>query len=208
LAFQFVLDLLTAWKSEKDDASVWSALRKSGIDSKLLEFIPKSKRSQEAFSAAMLDAGLMQLLDYQKAQRVETLKKVLGAEISAMIANEANGGAPPATAELIALVKESTAENSFSDSEVTLILWNTLMGQVEWSKKEELVADQAVKHWRPYIPVLVEFCKSPKAELALLLRIQDYCYENMNFLKAFQKIVLLFYKSKSSWCERFWNPLI
>lgn len=189
-AFQFLLECLAAWQTEKDAPNVWAALRKSALDSKLLEFLPKSKRSQEAFSASMLEAGLGQLLDYQKAQRVETVKRELSAEITNQIEHE--GAAP---ADLINVVRDYINEYQFSDAEVTIILWNTLMGLIEWSKKEELVADQAVKHWRAYLPLMQEVCKSPRAELALLVRIQDYCYENMNFLKAFQKIVLLFYKN-------------
>lgn len=191
LAFQFLLDVFTAWQSEKDAPTVWTSLRKSNLDSKLLEFLPQTKRTQEAFSTSMLEVGLGQLLEYQKTQRVETLKKLLSGEISNQIQNE--GAAPE---DLIQLVRDYMNENHFSEAEVSIILWNTLMSIMEFSKKEELVADQAVKHLRFYLPLFAEFCKSPKAELALLIRIQDYCYENMNFLKAFQKIVLLFYKSE------------
>ena len=35
-----------------------------------------------------------------------------------------------------------------------------------------------------------------KSELHLLNKIQEYCYDNMNFIKSFNKIVLLLYKSK------------
>lgn len=191
LAFQFLLDVLAAWQSEKDAPSVWASLRKSSLDSKLLEFLPLSKRNQESFSGSMVDNGLGQLLDYQKTQRVETVKRELAAEINNQI--QSNETSPT---ELIVLVRDYMTENSFSDAEVVIILWNTLISLVEWSKKEELVADQAVKHMRFYMPLFKEFTKSSRAELALLVRIQDYCYENMNFLKAFQKLVLLFYKSK------------
>lgn len=189
-AFQFLLDLLRIWQGEKDAATVWSTLRKSGLDTKLLDFLPKSKRNQEYFSEHFLEAGLGQLLEYQKAQRVETLKKELSNELSNQISEDAG------PKELINLVKEYMVEHSFSQQEVIVIIWNTLMGSVEWNKKEELVADQAVKRLRTYLPLLQEFAKSSKAEMALLIRVQDFCYENMNFLKAFQKIVLLFYKSK------------
>ena len=191
LAFQFLLDVLAAWQSEKDASTVWTSLRKSYLDSKLLEFLPQTKRTQEAFASAMLDAGLGQLLEYQKAQRVETLKKLLAGKITNQIQNK---GATPE--DLIQLVQDYMDKNQFSESEVIIILWNTLMSLVDWSKKEELVADQAAKQLRFYIPLFGQFCKTSKAELALLIRIQDYCYENMNFLKAFQKIVLLFYKSR------------
>lgn len=191
LAFDFLLIVLTNWQSEKDASTVWTALRKSNLDSKLLDFLQSAKRSQENFAQSMLDCGLGQLLEYQKAQRVETLKK----ELSAEIINHINEGATPK--DLIAVVREYMAEYSLSEQEVIVILWNTLIGIGEWNKKEELVADQAVKHLRPYTLLFADFTKSTKSELALLIRIQDFCYENMNFLKAFQKIVLLFYQSKS-----------
>jgi len=69
------------------------------------------------------------------------------------------------------------------------------MGSVEWNKKEELVAEQAFKHLKHYAPIFAEFTGNAKAELALLVKIQEYCYENMSFMKTFHKIVLLFYKS-------------
>lgn len=71
------------------------------------------------------------------------------------------------------------------------------MGAVEWNKKEELVAEQALKHLRQYAPLFSAFTQTSRSELALLVRVQEFCYENMNFMKVFQKIVLLFYKSKS-----------
>lgn len=190
LAFEFLLQVLQSWQTEKDASTVWAALRKSGLDSKLLDFLPKSKRTQATFSEHMHQYGLKQLLAYQEAQRVETLKKELSNEIQ----NQINDGA--SSKELISVVKDYMTEYSLSEHEVIVIVWNTLMSIVEWNKKEELVADQAVKHLRTYVPFIVEFTKTNKSEMTLMLRIQDYCYENMNFLKAFQKIVLLFYKSK------------
>lgn len=69
------------------------------------------------------------------------------------------------------------------------------MTQAEWNKKEELVAEQAVKHLKMYTPLFDAFTCTAKSELALLLKVQEFCYENMCFMKVFQKIVLLFYKS-------------
>lgn len=70
------------------------------------------------------------------------------------------------------------------------------MNAVEWSKKEELVSDQALKHLRQYTALLAVLTENGKSELTLLTKIQEYCYDNMNFLKVFQKIVILFYKSR------------
>lgn len=76
------------------------------------------------------------------------------------------------------------------------------MASVEWNKKEELVAEQALKHLRTYSPLLAAVAKSAMAELSLLVKIQEYCYDNMNFMKSFQKIVVMLYKSKQFQCLR------
>lgn len=82
-------------------------------------------------------------------------------------------------------------------------IWGVVMGQAEWNKKEELVAEQALKHLKIYTPLFGAFTSTARSELALILKVQEFCYENMNFMKVFQKIVLLFYKSTSSFTGRY-----
>lgn len=76
------------------------------------------------------------------------------------------------------------------------------MAAMEWNKKEELVADQALKHLRVYAPLFAANTRSDRAELNLLVRVQEYCYDNMNFMKVFHKIVILFYKCE--WLILLW----
>lgn len=66
----------------------------------------------------------------------------------------------------------------------------------EWNKKEELVADQALRHLKNYQQLFQAFTTNERSELGLILKIQEYCYENMNFMNSFYKIIVLFYKSK------------
>ena len=44
--------------------------------------------------------------------------------------------------------------------------------------------------------MLKAFTSQGLSELTLLLKIQEYCYDNINFMKAFQKIVVLLYKGR------------
>lgn len=46
-----------------------------------------------------------------------------------------------------------------------------------------------------YSLLLKAFTSQGQSELSLLMKIQEYCYDNIHFMKAFQKIVVLFYKS-------------
>jgi len=70
------------------------------------------------------------------------------------------------------------------------------MSSTEWNKKEELAAEQALKQLRQFAPLLEAFSTTPRAELNLIVKVQEYCHTNMAFLKLFQKIVLLFYKAE------------
>ena len=45
-----------------------------------------------------------------------------------------------------------------------------------------------------YAPLLAVFSSQGQSELVLLQKVQEYCYDNIHFMKAFQKIVVLFYK--------------
>ena len=54
----------------------------------------------------------------------------------------------------------------------------------------------AVRHLKKYVILFAAFTTNMKSELHLLNKIQEYCYDNMNFIKSFNKIVLLLYKSK------------
>ncbi len=82
------------------------------------------------------------------------------------------------------------------------------MAHAEWNKKEELLTDQALKHLKQYSVLLAAFTTTTRSELALMLKVQEYCYENMNFMKVFQKIILLFYKSKNAKNHYFFNQFI
>lgn len=71
-----------------------------------------------------------------------------------------------------------------------------VMSHAEWNKKEELLMDQAMRHLKQYTSLLAAFTTTARSELALMVKVQEFCYENMNFMKVFHKIIVLFYKSK------------
>ena len=81
------------------------------------------------------------------------------------------------------------------------------MSAIEWNKKEDLLQDQALRHLKQYTTLFAAFATTSKSEIVLLNKIQEYCYENMNFLKTFNKIVLLLYKSKLYPEQTFLNPV-
>jgi len=177
------------WKQEKGVNNVISALKKTGLETKLMEFFPPNKRSQDYFDKAFMEKGLGEVVKLQKAQANQEVKKDLQKAVSDVLAEG------KAVKDVINEVKDCSVKSNLAEHEVIAILWTTLMAAVEWNKKEELVAEQALKHIKNYTTLLGAFTETPRSEMTLMLRIQDFCYDNMNFMKVFQKIILLLYKT-------------
>ncbi|XP_015251816.1 PREDICTED: basic leucine zipper and W2 domain-containing protein 1-like isoform X2 [Cyprinodon variegatus] len=96
---------------------------------------------------------------------------------------------------IIAYTREEMKKSNISEQTMVGLIWSSVMSSVEWNKKEELVAEQAIKHLKQYSPLLKAFTSQGFSELTLLLKIQEYCYDNIHFMKAFQKIIVLLYKA-------------
>uniref|UniRef100_A0A0L8FYX2 W2 domain-containing protein n=1 Tax=Octopus bimaculoides TaxID=37653 RepID=A0A0L8FYX2_OCTBM len=190
LSLEFSTIMFRTWLNEKDINSVSAAMKRSQIENRLLELFPINKRSQEAFLNHFQEAGLGPVANLQRVQQSAEVKKELQKDLTRMI----NDNEP--IKEIIAHLKEYMTKHKLSDHEMVVLVWNTVMGTVEWNKKEELVAEQALKHLRNYSLLFTAVAKTEKSELNLMVRIQEYCYDNINFMKVFQKIIILFYKSE------------
>ncbi|XP_069673995.1 protein krasavietz [Periplaneta americana] len=189
LALDFLMEVFVTWKQEKGLASLMTALKRGGIESRLMEFVPLNKRTEEHFRAAFEDKGLADIVKLHKAQANQEAKRDLQVQLEEQLSEGR------AIKDIVSDVKEIANKNSIAEHEVVALVWTTVMSQVEWNKKEELVAEQALKHLKQYTPLFEAFTTTARSELALMLKIQEFCYGNMNFMKVFQKIILLFYKT-------------
>lgn len=189
LALDFLLEIFVTWKQEKGLSSLMAALKKGGIESRLMEFVPQNKRTEENFRAVFEEKGLVDIVKLHKAQASQEAKRDLQQQLEEQLSEYRP------IKEIIADIKEMAAKNGIPEHETITLVWTTVMSQVEWNKKEELVAEQALKHLKQYTPLFEAFTTTARSELALMLKVQEYCYGNMNFMKVFQKIILLFYKT-------------
>uniref|UniRef100_A0A3P9CGP3 Basic leucine zipper and W2 domains 1a n=2 Tax=Haplochromini TaxID=319058 RepID=A0A3P9CGP3_9CICH len=181
----FAVKLFKSWINEKDINSVAGSLRKVGMDNRLMELFPANKRSCEHFSKYFTDAGLKELSDFARNQQSIGARKELQKELQEQMSR----GDP------LKEVREEMKKANLSEQAMISIIWTSVMSSVEWNKKEELVTEQAIKHLKQYSPLLKAFTSQGLSELSLLLKIQEYCYDNIHFMKAFQKIVVLLYKA-------------
>ncbi|KAL5010882.1 hypothetical protein ScPMuIL_013187 [Solemya velum] len=188
ISLDFATLMFRSWLEEREIATVCTALKKSQLDNRLLELFPLNKRSQEAFLTHFQKAGLESIADFQRTQQMEEWKKEIQKRLKEMMKDD------EPVSEMVTYIIERMQKYSLQDEEAAILVWKSIMAIVEWNKKEELVADQALKHLKVYMPLLQAATKSAKSELELIIKIQEYCYERMNFMKVFQKIILLMYK--------------
>jgi len=187
VALNFFTTLLKTLLTEKEAAAVWAILKKAGVESRLLDLMPSTHRTQDHFRDHFNEAGLEQVVQFTQNQQLQAVKKELVTSLSKLV----NEGDP--VKEIVQHVKEQQEKLQLPEHELVVLIWTTLMGTVEWNKKEDLVADQALRHLKIYAPLLATLTTSDKSERALMLKVQEYCYDNMVFQRVFQKIVLLFY---------------
>uniref|UniRef100_A0A674DWC9 eIF5-mimic protein 1 n=1 Tax=Salmo trutta TaxID=8032 RepID=A0A674DWC9_SALTR len=189
ISASFAVKMFKAWISEKDANAVTSALRKANLDKKLLELFPANKQNMEHFSKYFNEVGLKELSDFMRVQQSQGTRKELQKELQERLSQDCP------IREMVVYVKEEMKRSDLQEQAVIGLLWNILMNAVEWNKKEELVTEQALKHLKHYAPLLAAFSTQGQSELVLLLRIQEYCYDNIHFMKSFSRIVVLFYKA-------------
>jgi len=190
VALDFILDVFSTVKAEKGATAVISLLKKSGLETQLDLLFPVNKRTPENMKNSFLSVGLTEVVTYMAGQENAGAKK----DIQRSLRNSINDQRP--IKEIIAELKDSVKKNNLQDTEVVSMIWSSVMGAVEWNKKEDLVLEQALKHLKQYVPLFSSFTSVAKAEMILLNKMQEYCYDNQNFLKCFNKIVLLFYKTE------------
>uniref|UniRef100_A0A4W3HGL0 eIF5-mimic protein 1 n=1 Tax=Callorhinchus milii TaxID=7868 RepID=A0A4W3HGL0_CALMI len=189
ISASFAVKVFKAWMAEKDANAVTSSLRKVNLDKRLLELFPANKQNFEHFATYFTNAGLKELSDFLRIQQNLGTRKELQKELQEKFSQEYP------VREIVLYVKEEMKRNDLPEQAVIGLLWTCIMNAVEWNKKEELVTEQALKHLKQYAPLLAVFSTQGQSELILLQKIQEYCYDNIHFMKAFQKIVVLFYKA-------------
>ena len=135
LSLDFATVMFRVWLEERDIQSINGALKKAQLDSRLLELFALNKRSLVTFVDHFEKAKLTPIADMQKAMFTTGVRKGLQKQLGEMIKDEES------VEEMIKFVQEQIQANSLSDSDTTIMVWNTIMSAVEWNKKEELVAD-------------------------------------------------------------------
>jgi len=190
IALHFVLDILSTVKNDKGSQAVINLLKKSGLDTCLDQLFPTNKRTPENIKNSLINAQLNDIVTFLATQENAGARK----DMQRTLRNSINSEKP--VKEIIMEMQKSSKKHGFQESEAVTMIWSAVMSAAEWNKKEDLILEQALKHLKQYIPLFAAFTTAAKSEMILLNKIQEFCYDNQDFLKCFNKIVLLFYKTE------------
>jgi hypothetical protein len=190
IALEFLVEVLVTIKQEKGLSSLTQALKKGSLETKLMDFFPMNKRNEDYLKSVFIEKGLTEIVKLHKNQASQEAKR----ELQQLLLDDIREN--KAAKDIISDIKEMALKYNIPEHEVISLIWTTVMALGEWNKKEELVAEQALKHLKLYTTLFQAFTSVDRSELALILKVQEFCYENMNFMKAFQKIIVLFYRTE------------
>ena len=176
LSLQFITLVFQTWLSEKNINHVSSALRKAQLEARLTvsllhlpgyglwlhssqDFLPVSQQSAVVFDDHFSQVGLEVLVKYRRAQESAEKRRALKKELEEMLEADTTSD------EIIDRCQQHMDTAQLTDVDITVLvggllleifgkysvmcvfqLWRCVMDSVEWNKKEELVAEQALKH--------------------------------------------------------------
>jgi len=190
VALDFMLEILRTIKTEKGATSVLSLLKKSGLDNNLDQLFPTNKRTPENMKNTFISADQQEIVTYLAGMESVGAKK----EVQRTLKTSINDEKPIKEIEMD--LNEAVKKNGLAEHEAVAMIWQAVMGAMDSNKREDLIQDQALRHLKQYIPLFAAFTNSTKSEMVLCNKIQEYCYDNQNLLKCFNKIILLFYKTE------------
>jgi len=157
------------------------------MDNKLLEFFPPNKRDVEYFARYFEAEDMKPLVLYhnqkqkntKKDQTIDRVKEMLDAENS--------------PSEVISYLKQQMKEGGWQETDFAQIVWEALLQAVDWGTRPEQIETQVLRQVKQCSKVLAAFSTNPKTELALIQKVQVYCYEDAKLMKHFRQIIQVLY---------------
>jgi len=190
VALHFILDILSTVKADKGSPAVLNLLKKSTLDNQLDQLFPVNKRTSENIKNSLINAQLEDVVTFMASQENAGAKK----DMQRTLRNSFSSERP--IKEIIAELQRSSEKNGFQESEAVTMTWVALMSSVEWNKKEDLILEQALKHLKQYIPLFSAFTTAAKSEMALLNKIQEFCYATRIFSSVSTRLYCCFTRQK------------
>mmetsp|Transcript_20598 Transcript_20598/g.53550 ORF Transcript_20598/g.53550 Transcript_20598/m.53550 type:complete len:420 (-) Transcript_20598:28-1287(-) len=186
----FITALFQSWLKVRTIQQAGASLIKGGLQDKLHLFFPPSKRGLDDVIGYFKGVdGLEIVAKWFVTQQTAGVKEQLTADVTKKLSEGAS------QTDLIDMIREVQVESKIPESHIARLLWTALINSVEWNKKQEILIEQALKHAQANTALFSRFTKSDRAQVVLMITMQEHAYHNQTFLKIFSRLCLLFYKA-------------
>ncbi|KAJ2414050.1 hypothetical protein GGI10_002649 [Coemansia sp. RSA 2530] len=202
LGLRFFTDLLHVYLQENTPAQLSKVLAKAKLDHQLTEFFPPNKRDDDCFERHFEAEDMPELIEVHRATRdVATRDNFVASVVDvlrqAKIADEDDDeeGVRAINLRLAKAAKAAIRANQWEEHLAVVLVWDGIIGAVDWALRAEQIETQALNQVKRYAPVLEVLTTEPKSEIALIKHIQRYVYDDPKLTKSFGRMVFELYNA-------------
>ncbi|KAH8300968.1 hypothetical protein KR044_007512, partial [Drosophila immigrans] len=200
LALEFMLVVCDALKRERGSDFMLQMLRKSGLDGKIISFMPPMLRSDLYFRQVYQEHDLGELIALHEARAGQQLR----AELQQRLLDDIHERLPQL--EVVMNVRQFQRQHHMSDAEVIAIVWHTINSRRVASSSITTASgtcspgatsplERTLHRLQLYAPLLNAICSTDSAQIALLVQLQDWCYDHHALLKHFERLAVHLHKA-------------
>lgn len=189
LAMEFMLVVCSTLKRERGANFMLQMLKKSGLDGKIISFMPPMLRSDLYFQQVYQESDLDEVIKLHETRAGQELRK----RLQQRLLDDFREKLPHV--EVVRNVREFQREHHMSDSEVIGIVWQTINSNASCSSPANSSPEQTIRRLQTYAPLLNALCSTDSAQIALLMRLQEWCYEHHALFKSFERFAVHLYRA-------------
>lgn len=225
LTLEFMLLLCDTLKREKDSTFMLQVLKVSGLDGKILNFMPPMMRSDLYFRQVYQEHDLNEVIQLHETYAGQTLRR----ELQARLVEDIREKLP--YVNVVMNVRQFQRKHHMSDSEIIGIVWQSINsshtpipnGKQAFQALQALRASQLpsslpssqsqsqkqnqtqssgsgslermLRKLHGYAPLLNGICRTVSQQIALLIRLQEWCHEHNPLFKQFEQLVVPLYQA-------------
>lgn len=184
----FATSLFRTWLQERDMASLTSTLKKASLDPSLQDIFPVGpKRSLDHIESYFKEQGLNEMVQHVRSQRASNNRKLFVSRIKLFVNDDEYN-----TSELSAYIKEAIEQGKVTQVYAIQILFSAIANSGDWASSD-IIQDDFYKELKQYFTLFKGIVKTHKLQIEFMNKIQEFCYDNINFLKTFQKVIFMLY---------------
>jgi len=186
-ALRMLTEIFQTVLQESNLATLMQLLLDSGLLPRLLFFMPPAKQSQEGFEQHFTQAGMSEFVEQVRRRQ----SRDLTAQTKATLIDLIRQGKP--VEEIVTRMQSLRHEGQMDDTQTMFLVWDAILGAIEWSSRSQQVAEQAQRQLTQWAPLLKPFVVNERAQADMMVRLQNHCYDDARCVKSFLPFVRILY---------------